>query len=254
MKQQPDNLFNEKLENHSMPAPEGAWLRIEQRLQPSKNHSQWLWAKIAATVTLLLAAFILLWMEKEASNRTLTLNEIPKVNTPTVSKPLKQDGAPLTSQPKASVVKQKEKKKIQVVDKKKEPSIRNFSKQEPQIVEAVSTNTSLVEEPTTENSVTAVSPSFFDEPKVSETEPTIIKETKSSTIHYTAAEVNEKFLRPVTTDATSGNENASTWRKLLEKADDMKSNHGTLAELRQRKNEILALNLDKKDKSEKQNN
>jgi hypothetical protein len=76
--------------------------------------------------------------------------------------------------------------------------------------------------------------------------------TEGSTLVLNAEEVNEKYLHKKNSegDATSENKKSSTLQRLLSKVSDLKHNQDPFGELRQKKNEILALNL----KSEKQRN
>jgi len=75
----------------------------------------------------------------------------------------------------------------------------------------------------------------------------------STTLVYTIAEVNEKYiLKKEETEATTNNENASSFQKLLQKAGELTTNQSPIAQLRQKKNEILALDF-KKEKSESKN-
>ncbi len=67
---------------------------------------------------------------------------------------------------------------------------------------------------------------------------------RNVTIVFTAEEVNEKYLAKNTeAQATPVGEETSGLRKLLDKAYDLKHNRDFLGELRQKKNEILAMNF-----------
>ena len=73
---------------------------------------------------------------------------------------------------------------------------------------------------------------------------------ESVTIVFSAEEVNQKYLakRP-DADATPVAKETSGLKRLLDKASDMKNNQDLLGELRQKKNEILAMNF----RNDKQN-
>jgi hypothetical protein len=76
-------------------------------------------------------------------------------------------------------------------------------------------------------------------------------QSKSShvTIVITSTEADEKYLdKKSLAEATSEEKKSSTLRKLLDTAYDLKNNQDPFGDLRQKKNEILALNF----KSEKQ--
>ncbi len=68
------------------------------------------------------------------------------------------------------------------------------------------------------------------------------------TLVFTAEEVDEYLVKKEIAKATSDGKKTSTLMKVLKKASNLKNNQDPLGELRQKKNEILALNF----KSEKQ--
>ena len=69
-------------------------------------------------------------------------------------------------------------------------------------------------------------------------------ERKALKIVFTVEEVNKKYLnKSAVAEATSPANETSTIQKLLDKAYDLKHNQDPLGELRQKKNEILALNF-----------
>ena len=81
--------------------------------------------------------------------------------------------------------------------------------------------------------------------------------TTSNTIVYTAEEVNARFLRKnVDTQATPEDKKSSGIQKLMGIAHDLKNNENGFGDLRQKKDEILALNFLTKteDKTEKSKN
>jgi hypothetical protein len=76
---------------------------------------------------------------------------------------------------------------------------------------------------------------------------------RSVTLIFDAEQVNEKFLnKNLIVKATPEEKKPSTLRKLLDKAYDLKHNQDPLGNLRQRKNEIFALNF-KNDKQRSEN-
>ena len=76
---------------------------------------------------------------------------------------------------------------------------------------------------------------------------------KTRTIVFTPEEVNQKYLsRKNEARATSEAKQPSTLRNLLDKAQDLKHNQDPLGEIRQKKDEILAMNFRKeKQRTEK---
>jgi hypothetical protein len=85
----------------------------------------------------------------------------------------------------------------------------------------------------------------------------VVAQVESKTSHIsiviTATEADEKYLNKKSlADATSEEKKSSTLRKLLDTAYDLKNNQEPFGDLRQKKNEILALNF-KSDKQRSQN-
>jgi hypothetical protein len=77
---------------------------------------------------------------------------------------------------------------------------------------------------------------------------------KRLTIVFSAQEVNEKYLtKNAETEATSEEKESSTLKKVLDKAYDLTHNQDPIGELRQKKNEILAMNF-KNDTQRNENN
>ena len=67
--------------------------------------------------------------------------------------------------------------------------------------------------------------------------------SRAVVITYSAAEVNERFLKKNLVDATSEEKKQSGIQKLLTLAADIKNTSNGLGDLREKKNEILALNF-----------
>jgi hypothetical protein len=69
------------------------------------------------------------------------------------------------------------------------------------------------------------------------------QETQNITLVYSAKEVDDYLDKNALAQATSKDKKPSTLKKLLQKANDLKNNQDPFGELRQKKNEILALNF-----------
>jgi len=244
MKQQPDELFRERLEQHSMAAPEMSWARIESNL--ARKNKPKLWLKIAATVSLF--ALALVWLlpiggESEISVTDATI-------TKSTQSAMKEN---ISSNEKAQALQNKEKTTpLKKAVKNFKPSkknyipVRDYSKQEntvvivpkEELINPLEKETLLLVEETTE----------LNSPVVEAVGP----EAVSTVVVYAAVEVNEKYLLKTTpVDATVSDEKTSSFRKLLNKAAGLKNNQDALGGLRQKKNEILVLN--RNEKSEQNN-
>jgi hypothetical protein len=245
MNQQPEKLFREKLENHSKPAPALAWNRIEQNLD--KKNKSFFWLKIAASFLLVATASLLLWQPKEKETVVLqSAQQIkPKEETPVkVEKPAEVNASeitkPKTQEPPAEQVK----RSLALPRKKQTIPVAQEQIKSPAIAAVeVETEPVVVEEVT--------------EALTIPTETTVAETTSAGnsgvTLIYTAEEVNDKYLdKKSLAEATSEGKKSSTLRKLLDKAYDLKNNQDPFGDLRQKKNEILALNF-KNEKQRSQN-
>ena len=237
MTSQPEKLFRDKLENFQRPAPVAAWDRIEAGLDKSNNKKVWM--KIAAGLLLLAIATFIVWPGKK-TDKTETLAEsntatpdkksveekiIPQQQLPViaeqsiVTKKNKSNG----STDKASQ-KTEQKQPVLVSEKTETLPENNF------VIEPIKNTAVAVQESATTSS--------------------------STTIVYTADEVNSKFMKKnLQTDATDEEKKPSGIQKLMGLAYDLKNNENGMRDLRQKKDEILALNfLNNEDKTEKRNN
>jgi hypothetical protein len=250
MNRQPDKLFRDKLQNYQTPASPETWKTISQNLH-QKNHG-FLWLKIAASILLLACAGALIFSgDAPRSARVISEKMVP----PSDQKPEaagkvipEKSNPPAEKQARAStvtrpLVKARGKKAgIQGNPASVQELTKTSGEQVPAIAIAESENEIPETDPTTEQQSSETTGSSTEK---------INERAGRLTIVYSANEVNEKYLNKNTTaEATSEEKESSTFRKLIDKAYDLKHNQDPLGDLRQKKNEILALNF----KSEKQRN
>lgn len=243
MQPQPDKLFREKLEQHGILAPEHIWSRIEKEI-PVRQRTFFTW-KIAAALLLLMVSVALLIPSVTTTPDSSLLSE--KSTLERVLPTQKNQVADHSTTPSATKEKHELPKKnsIEPVQKKsgasilpsKETSVELLAittpDEEPQNLTVIDLNEQAIEA-NAEHSIplTAEVPTALEEP--------------STSIVLAAAEVNQKYLLTTkTAQATSDTENTSSFRKLIDKATSFKNNSSGLAELRQKKNEMLALNTEK---------
>jgi ABC-type nickel/cobalt efflux system permease component RcnA len=252
MNQQPDKLFREKLEGFHKPAPTAAWNKIDAGLRKKNNKTIWL--RVAASVLLVAVAAFLIWttqrtpaeqiaIDTNQNNKKESQGQDQKLNqTKAQEKPVLQPEQ-LESPTAATIVKKpKQTKAIQslpVTPAQEEPT--------------------MIEEPVIEELVSFTSADNAIDSSVVETmdtiEPVVVvssieeeKQDQSRVLVLSVEEVNAKYLdKEALAKATSAQKKSSTFRKLLNKAYNLKNNQDPFGELRQKKNEILALNF----KSEK---
>jgi hypothetical protein len=243
MKQQTDKFFRDKLGQHQLTPPPSAWDRIDAGLS-KKNRPVAFWLKIAASFLIVATAAYVLW-PGEKKNDPAIANES---NTPIQNDSTKKQKdislptiAPESSEKRVAENKPKEakEKKSNLTSSKKESA----DKVEEKIQNPSANQTPVVEEERApqviDNAPEVIQPNAIakvEEEKVAPNE-------KSIKITINASE-SEKFLdKNSLAQATPGEKKTSTLKKLLDKAEDM----DPFGDLRQKKNEILALNF----KSEK---
>ncbi|HOX82764.1 MAG TPA: hypothetical protein PLJ60_16685 [Chryseolinea sp.] len=240
MKQQPDKLFREKLEGFQKPAPASAWDKIETNLD--KQNSKGLWWKVAASLLLIAVSAYLLWpknveqTEAPIANKNIEeTKSIPaskekKVNEALPS-PIQNSVVPTEATPKNNVAR---------IDKQKDQPKEKI--QEP-ILAMTETVTPTKDK---SNEVATLTENVITPEVVATTEITTEKSGNYITLVVTAEEANKYLIKNTNSEATSDDTKTSSLRKLLNKASDLTNDQRPLADLRQMKDEILALNFDSK--------
>lgn len=223
MTSQPDKLFREKLENFQHPAPASAWDKIENNL--SRPNKKIILMRIAAGVALLTAAAIVLWPSGDDKQRiAVKQEETPVIKEDTV----KQKVAP-TQHEEQEVNKPELASTERTTPKKQKSSPPNAKEKFKPVEEPI------------------IIPVPEQQELVAEVNKPEEKEAASLTIVYTTAEVNSKFLKKKSVpQATSQPEDASHIQKLIGLAYSAKNSETGLGDLRQKKDDILALSFGKK--------
>lgn len=225
MTSQPEKLFRDTLESFQKSAPPAAWDRIEAKLDHTSNKG--LWLKIAAGVLLLSVAAFLLWPTERTSNTEV----LTKTSDPIMKK--ESTTAPEISTPQ-QIAEQKVTKKIV-----KPKNAKGLTETTPPLL---ATTVSVVANETSELAEIVIPT------EVILAETTSSEAMVSTTLVYTADEVNARFLKKdLSKEATSEENKSSGIQKLIGLAYDLKHTDSGIGDLRQKKNEILALNF-KEDK------
>jgi hypothetical protein len=248
MNQQPDKIFRDKLQSFQTPAPSGAWNRIEANLDKKKNKV--LWLRIAATLLLLAVATYLLLPPNSV---TTSPNEIAKsnhqkksLNTPPVVKNESKVDSLIVNKSVAkndarpsSIGSKKNANRTQRIDNAKQHSITsesNIPKETPVA--------SIVEEKQLGPDVTEQLESVIENSTAEQPVIVAAAENKKVKIIFSAEEVDNKYLdKNAVAQATSEDKKPSTLKKIFDKAYDLKYNQDPFGDLRDKKNEILALNF-----------
>lgn len=227
MTSQPDKLFRDKLANFQQPVPAGAWDRIESNLARPLHRR--VWVRAAAGVALITAAAFLLWPSgKPGTEVAITTAE---------HTPVKKDTTRLHPGKKTDPKEDSPKQQGEPVAPPAPAKIATLAKTEKQSPDQPSLNTA-------HDSVLTVPETGK---LMAETAQPEEKALPSTTLVYTADEVNSKFLKKkLPPEATPGNEEASGIQKLIGLAYAAKNSEAGLGDLRQKKDDILALNFGKK--------
>ena len=242
MTPQPDKLFREKLEDFQIKMSPDAWAKVESRL--SRPSPLKIWLRIAAAVIFIAAISMFLYHPHPSDQQidTPVQTNITEPNIPKREEMKTPEIANVNALP--------EEKKV----KKETNNNPVYTAKKPTAVFAEAPITYMNEkEPEPELILVPESQPSSSEIVVAIVDPSEITEKRNgaySSVYrvYSSKEVNEKYLDKVAlAKATSAQKKPSTFRKLLERAYDLKNNQDPFGDLRQKKNEILALNF----KSEK---
>ncbi|MCK6618268.1 MAG: hypothetical protein L6Q51_11560 [Cyclobacteriaceae bacterium] len=220
MNQQIDSLFKSKLGHHAIPPAQKAWSRIESGL--NKSIHQKLWLKIAAGFALFAVASLLLINFIVTEDPVIAQQtDEPKTNSAEITAKIYSGADPVVHE----VTQSARKKKLP------EPPAKAL---QPMAV---------VELPVELNEFSTPTPS---------SEEIIEQPATGMVIVLTAEEVHSKYLvKPEEIHATPEHKKSSRLQKLAGLAHNL-GNEDILGDLRNRKNELFALNfLD--DKKEKKN-
>jgi len=230
--QQPDNFFREKFANYQRPAPVGAWDKIESSLEKKTAH-RFGWWKIAASFLLVAGAMYTLWF----------------FTSTTEKQPLAEKGNKIETLPGKSTepaVDHRKESQDQIASQENKPGIAALQKKSPakkskrtnDATPSVSVET--VSELKEKNQADVLTETVIA-PIVTQNE----SPQKQATITMTISidETNKYLDKKALAQATSEEKKSSTFKKLLKKANDLKSNQDPFGDLREKKNEILALNF-----------
>jgi len=239
MNQQPDKLFRDKLANWQKPAPISAWDRIEAQVSEKKDHTKWPFMAVASVLLLATVAIALTWKQDtgKAAERILATEknvespiQIP-AETPVPEKIKSEPTAP------ANTIKKRANASNPSIASSKTRKTSSDNKTgktpEPALPETSIAGTTVVDDILIANHTAQLT---------GKTSSPVIEESYKLVID--ASVVNEKyFVEPAKPEATDGKKKSSGLKRLLVKAQKLKTNQDPFGELRQAKNEILAWNF-----------
>lgn len=245
MNQQPDKFFREKLEHYQKPAPSTAWDKIADAQR--KKNGRGLWLKIAASLLLLAIAGYFLWpttvsVEQQRSISSNVQSTDPKGDStaqPGTTTEIKKPES--NAESKNNFQAKKEAKTKEIVSRRNAVVKKNIEEKKSTL--ALVNERSSVPVINDKNIMAEALIIDSVETPIAEVQSNKEKEVQSITLIYTAKEVDEYLDKNALAEATSRDKKPSTLKKLLQKANDLKNNQDPFGELRQKKNEILALNF-----------
>jgi hypothetical protein len=234
--QQPDNFFRKKLGDYGKPAPHVAWDRIEASLAKTSAKT-FAWWKVAASFTLLAVVGFTIWVNFRTTDVPMASQKAKKTSpTPETSQASGEAFGEEPEQPQTKAATDQPlhaaKSHVKAASKK--------SKIKKQPVPLLTPEPVFAFEETHQSEITP--PAVVENENV---QPPVTTIKKSSPIKFTiTAEETDKYLdKTALAEATSKEQKSSTFKKLLKKANDLKSNQDPFGDLREKKNEILALNF-----------
>lgn len=252
MNQQPDKLFRDKLESFSRPAPASTWDRIDAGLD-KKNNTRGIWWKAAASLLLLVVAGYILWSVLHNStapspqlvDKPQPAEIIPQEIKETIPAP---DSTPKQSTDiyTESVTPSAQKTEAKVSDKKNdtEQPQQNKNIVTPPVEDAVMQQELVAETIPQPSAEETPAIAIVETPDVAATQHERVVSTQQNiTLVFSTDETDNYLNKNFSEEATDEEQKPSTFKKLLKKAQDLKNNQDPVGELRQKKNEILALNF-----------
>jgi hypothetical protein len=238
MKQQPDQLFRSKLRNYSKSVPDSAWARIDAGLEKKPYP----FYKLAIAASLLLASVcIYIFWPSSLPHQNTTIahqseakpNEVIEENAPGKNESAKKEEI------KNLDTQTTDKDQLQkpVKSKNRKPALVELKV--PTLVHEQKNIGNNLENNIEEELIIAenIAGAKVDSSATEE------NESKNLFIVYTAEDTREYLSKRIPEEATTEEETASTFKKVLRKARNLKSNQDPFGDLRQMKNEILALNF-----------
>ena len=250
MNRQPDKIFRDKLHGYQRPVPPGVWQRISHT--KDSNTRRKYWPRVAAAILILATTGILLFSVLKNEPRELVSDNINShlKTEDTISNGDRSSGeAKLQKEPlvEETIPPVTTEQKLSADQHMRKPADKTIQKKERvQTIPAENIEMPVIALEEIDAVNASIETAQLELASTRETSPEVRMNptTERVTIIFSAEEVNEKYLIEKTnSEATSLEKESSTLKKLLAKAYDIKHNQDPIGDLRQKKNEILALNF-----------
>jgi hypothetical protein len=278
MNQQPDNLFRDKLENYEKEVPPSAWDRIAAA-QPRKKQNR-VWLKVAASLLLVAGAGATWMLMRSDASTPSTLVAVQSTKpqpsaagTPEVARPAEMPATNIAAPAHERPAESRTSHDTQSSGKPSSQRRLTHREQTARVDVQMSGNAATQDAASLESNDVAIrTSSEVPSLSVPSTESQAAEQTlpangdtvaaaavtesvsQGVTLTYSTQEVAAYLDKNIDGGATDDDKKQSTLKKLLQKANDLKTNQDTFGELRQRKNEILALNFKNDKRGQKTRN
>lgn len=244
----PDKLFQDGLGQYQKKAPPSAWNRIENNLDQKKNHFPWM--KIAAGFILLIAASFMIWKQDQAATEVSQETSVGSELLAITSKQLADDNR------ESSVVSREEKVEdnlSQIIESNPvDATVTSSPQSKVSRLKSPVSNAQAINIKDKENTpsieqieiMTEQAPIAQVEAGSEISSHEIVAESKRTHFTYSVDEVNAKFTKQdPAPDATSEKKNTSGLQKVIDRAIDLTREESVLADLREKKNELLSFTI-----------
>jgi hypothetical protein len=237
MKQQPDHFFQKQLHSATKTPRPDLWNRIEEEIERKKRI--FFFRSIAAAILILSLGSYAYTTWNPANSQIAQLNDKKIVDALPPIRAQNEKTASLSDEKDDHQAKS-ESLPLKVNSKNRALVRKEILKEKPEKV----SEEILADNPLKE--VNYLKQDSIIESEGTEPNTTLAfkgSELKNLTIILTSDQTNQYLTKKTTTEATPEEKKTSTLKKLLQKATDLKSNQNPFGDLRQKKNEILALNF-----------
>ncbi|HEY3402760.1 MAG TPA: hypothetical protein VGK59_05185 [Ohtaekwangia sp.] len=240
MNQQPDKLFRDKLQGYNQAVPSRAWDKIETNLGKKNNVA--LWLKVAASLLVLAVAAFVLWPADE------NINPDHKLADKTSDTSTQKTATEKNHSEATEAIQQADEATEKIREQKSTPApqptlqVKQIEESIDESAINVADHKAIAEHPL--DDTVELSPEIRVESETIVAQEMISEPAEQNiTLVFHADDTDEYLDKKSLAKATAEQEDASTFKKLLKKVKGLKNNQDPFGELRQKKNEILALNF-----------
>ena len=229
-----DELFKDKLTEHSITPSNGSWEKVEAGLSKKNNTVLWLrWAAVLVLGAFVLGAILIQRTEKTVSSVA------KKVDSPANKESEVQKVAPAIAEEKLAVDNSLSKKKNKIKKYSQALATNSVTQEEKEIINATSQE---------EKTSTLVETTVADVTSSNEK----LKETNKSIVLVYTLDTIEPTVETSPAEVASNDKKDSSLKRVVNFAKDVKNGETPFGGIREMKDDLFALELKKKTTSKKQ--